>query len=114
MTNAIGTGTCNVTVNVPADERKQLVRLASAMSQSMGDLMRRITLKGLEGELADIESRLCRDVGIVSKESEILLIRRAEALRQTVQTIRSTREKYYGAVMTATVAAVFVEMLWRF
>jgi len=108
MTNAIGSGSVNLTVNVPYDEHRHLVRLASAMRQSLGDLVRRVTLKGLETELAQIEAQLHREVGFISKDGEILLIRRAEALRQTVKSIRSTREKYYGAVICAIILAILL------
>lgn len=99
MTNSIGSGTVNLTINIPIDERNELGRLACAAGQSLGDMMRRLTLRGLESELVEVESKLHREVGFVSKDGEIVLIRRAETLRQTLRSIRETRKRYYGATM---------------
>lgn len=111
MTNSIGNGTLNLSINIPRDEHRQIARLAEALSQSVGDLIRRVTLKGFETELAQLESQLHREIGFVSKESEILLIRRVEALRQTVRSIRSAREKYYGAVLMVVLTLLIAAFL---
>jgi hypothetical protein len=51
MTNAIGTGTKNFTLNVPTDEHAELGRLAFRLGfRSVGDFMRHLVLKGLEKE----------------------------------------------------------------
>lgn len=107
MTNPIGAGTQNLVVNVPREEHKQIGKLALALSQSVGVLMRRLSLKGLEAELAQVEAQLHREIGFVAKDGELLLIRRAEALRQTVRSIRSTRERYYGVVMSQVFVLMF-------
>lgn len=49
MTNEIGTGTRNITVNAPTDEREFWGDLSAAMNvRSVGDLHRAMLLKGLE------------------------------------------------------------------
>lgn len=71
MTHPIGTSTCNITINVPKDERDILGRAAfAAGSKSVGDFLRVLILAGLETK--DHAS--------------------AERLRQV-------RREYYGTVM---------------
>jgi len=108
MTNAIGTGTCNLTINVPLDERNELGRLATAAGQSIGDLMRRLTIRGLQAELIETESQLHREIGFISRDGETILLRRAESLRQTLRSIRETRKRYYGAALLMLFVAILV------
>jgi hypothetical protein len=64
MTHSIGSGTVNLTINVPIDERLQ--------ARSVGDLVKRLLLRGLELEDA------------------------ATAVR-----VREIRRRYYGIAMLA-------------
>jgi len=73
MTNAIGTGTCNLSLNLPRDERAELGRLAfRAGARSVGDYVRRLMLSGLERD--DLES---------------------------ARRIKEIRQRYYGAALLA-------------
>jgi pyruvate/2-oxoglutarate dehydrogenase complex dihydrolipoamide acyltransferase (E2) component len=44
-TNALGAGTCNLSVNVPRNWRRLLGRLATTHDVSMGELMRRMVAR---------------------------------------------------------------------
>lgn len=71
MTNPLGTGTCNLSVNVPTDERQVIGQLAFRLGfKSVGDFMRHLVLSGLEREDT-----------------------------QSAQTVREIRRRYYGAAM---------------
>lgn len=70
MTNAIGTGTTNLSVNAPVDWRAELGRAASGAGVSMGEFMRRIIERGAQGECPKLAARL-----------------------------RAVREQYYGAAL---------------
>jgi hypothetical protein len=51
MTNPIGTGTCNLPVNIPLDERAALGQAAfAAGARSVGDYVRKLILSALEHE----------------------------------------------------------------
>ena len=53
MTNPIGTGTCNVTFNIPTDERAVLGKLAfQAGAKSFSGFLRSLVLRGLENQNA--------------------------------------------------------------
>lgn len=76
MTHPIGTGTVNLTLNIPVDERAALGRAALAHgARSVGDYVRRLVLLGL------------------SKDD-------AQAARQ----VREVRRRYYGTLAAALVA----------
>ena len=79
MTNPIGTGTCNLTLNIPVDERAVLGKLAfQAGAKSVGDFLRSLVLRGLENQ-------------------------NATAARQ----VREIRRRYYGgALLVLFVAAL--------
>jgi hypothetical protein len=108
MTNPIGCGTANLSVNVPLDEKLALGKLAFTCGQSQGELVRQLTLRGLEAELKECEDKIYREIGFVSRDGEIALMKRTEALRQTVQSIRQTRKMYYGAMLLAVFVALIV------
>lgn len=70
-TNAIGTGTCNLPVNVPVDERAFWGKLATeAGAKSVGELHRIMWLLGLQ-----------------------------QAFPGKAEELREIRRRYYGAVM---------------
>lgn len=103
MTNAIGTGTVNLSINVPADERLHLGRLSVKMGfKSVGDLLRRLALKGLQAELSEIERQI-HPMGSVGP-----LVQRAEELRKTLREVRQTRVKYYGTALLLLFGAFLV------
>lgn len=80
MTNAIGTGTANLSVNVPIDERAELGRLAFRLGfKSTGHFLRALVLKGLEQEHPDAARR-----------------------------VKEVRRAYYGSVMLGVFLAAFV------
>lgn len=59
MTNPIGSGTCNVSINLPVDERAELGRLAfQSGSKSVGDFLRSLLLTGLEHKDAAAAQRI--------------------------------------------------------
>ena len=57
ITNAIGTGTVNVTYNAPVDERGVLGRHVRP-GETMADVLRRLVAKGLEIENAALAAEL--------------------------------------------------------
>jgi hypothetical protein len=70
-TNAIGTGTCNISINLPVDERSILGRLAFRMGfRSVGELNRHLIEAGLE-----------------------------KVDPQAAQEVKEIRRRYYGAAM---------------
>lgn len=71
MTNAIGTGTVNIAINVPRGERDLLGRAALLSGcRSVGDYIRRAVLKGIELDCP-----------------------------ATAQQLRQIRRQYYGAAL---------------
>lgn len=99
MSHALGTGTANISINLPIDEKGEWGRLACAGNESLGNLIRRLMLRGLESELACAENAIHREIGFISWRGEILMFRRAEALRQTVRKVKEIRRTYYGVML---------------
>lgn len=58
MTNPIGQGTTNVSVNLRQAERNLLGRLAHEDDRSIGSLVRRLILRGLEVENPELAAKL--------------------------------------------------------
>lgn len=59
MTNAIGTGTVNLVINVPADERSALGRAAfKRRAKSVGAFVRKLLLAGAELECPELAAQL--------------------------------------------------------
>jgi hypothetical protein len=59
MTKSIGTGTCNLSVNIPLDERQILGRAAfQAGAKSVGDFVKAIMLRGLTVTDAEAAARV--------------------------------------------------------
>jgi hypothetical protein len=73
VTHSIGSGTVNLTINVPIDERLLLGRASVRLqARSVGDLVKRLLLRGLELEDA-----------------------------ATAVQVREIRRRYYGIAMLA-------------
>jgi hypothetical protein len=76
-TNAIGTGTVNLSLNIPTDEREAWGQAAfRSGAKSVGEFMRRMALRGLEAEHP-----------------------------QTADQVRQIRRQYYGTICLITFAA---------
>lgn len=72
MTNALGTGTVNLPVNIPVDERLALGKAAlKSGARSVGDYVRKLILLGLEADN-----------------------------KLTAREVREIRRKYYGVAHT--------------
>ena len=61
MTHPLGSGTVNIAVNVPTDERSFWGQMAFRQGKSVADLQRKYALKGLEIESAEDAAKL-RDI----------------------------------------------------
>lgn len=82
MTNAIGTGTANLSVNAPVDYRAALGRAAFQTHESIGELVRRILPDALEQEARRVEP---------------FDVHAAASLRLQAAQMRVALRMYYGA-----------------
>lgn len=76
MTHALGYRTCNLSINVPKEERTVLGQAAFASGKSVSAFLKGLIEKGLESENAEAAVRL-----------------------------REVRRRYYGSLMLAIFAA---------
>lgn len=90
MTNQIGTGTCNVSINLPRDERTELGRLAfQSGAKSVGDFLRGLVLRGLEQENVEAARRV-REIRARYYGSALLTIFLASLALHPNQDLRRT------------------------
>lgn len=78
-TNALGPGTCNITLNVPVEERSELSRMAARLGISVGEFIRRaIARKAAEidstSALRIAEARSRRASFLASRTPVLLLV----------------------------------------
>jgi hypothetical protein len=94
MTNLQGSGTCNLSVNVPVDGRAVIGRAAFEVgARSVADFLRRILPAAMEAEADRIQS--------IDPHA-------AESLRTSAQELRIIWRNYYGAGCAVLCLAVLI------
>lgn len=103
-THAIGTGTCNVPINLPIDVREILGRSAVGhAARSTGEWARRLILKGLEAE--DPSAALAMRAALRRYYGAALLVLFLAFVLPTSQDMRRARTVRRNRIETEEVAS---------